>query len=83
MAMSSSKDTLRDAIERLSEEGAREILRLVMDLVQRSGKPSVLRHLAGDPAFKVPHGGLAGFRPIEPATVIGEPASSLLIADRR
>jgi len=68
--MPSSKDSLQTAIEHLSEEQARQVL-------------AFLQSLAGDSAIRPPRNGAPNFGPVEPAPGKGQPASRLLIDDRR
>lgn len=81
--MSSTKESLRDTIELLSEEEARQILEFVQHLQKKSGVPLTLRRLASDPAFKILVGGFRAFRMVEPIQGQGFAASRLLVGDRR
>lgn len=81
--MSSVKESLRDMIELLNDEEARQILELVQHLQKRNDVSLTLRRLARDPSFKVPSEGSGAFRHVEPVQGKGIAASRLLVESRR
>lgn len=81
--MSSVKERLRNMIELLSDEEARQILEFIQRLRRKSDVSPILKRLASDPAFKIPSEGSKGFRVVEPIRGKGVPASRLLVEDRR
>jgi len=89
--MATAKESLRDKVDRLSEEEAREVLDL---LATKEPEPAssprkkltreVLRaRLAGHPGSRVPPEDASPFRRVRPINCPGVPASELLISDRR
>jgi hypothetical protein len=80
--MNSVRESLRNTIELLSEEEARQVLEFVR-YMKRSDIPLTLRRLAGDPTFRIPTGGLGTFPVVEPIQGKGVAASTLLLEDRR
>jgi len=81
--MSLIKESLRNTIEVLSDEEARQILEFIQRLRATSDASPTLRRLAIDPAFEVPAEGLRDFCIVEPISGKGIPASRRLIEDRR
>jgi len=81
--MNSVKESLRNTIEVLSDEEARQILEFIQRLRTTSDVSPTLRRLASDPAFEVPSEPLGDFRVVEPIRGKGIPASRLLVEDRR
>jgi hypothetical protein len=89
--MATAKESLRDKIDRLSEEEAREVLGLIAAKEpERAGSPgnkltreAIRARLAGRPGFRVPAEDAPRFRRVRPIDCPGVPASELLIADRR
>ena len=81
--MNPVKESLRDTIELLSDEEARQILDFIQRLRTTRDVSPTLRRLASDPAFGVPSEALGHFRVVEPIRGKGIPASSLLVEDRR
>ena len=80
--MQSVKEVLRNAIEELTEEQARQVLYVVHHLQSQNGAASALARLAGHPALTIPPNGFAKFQRVEPIRAPGVPASKLLIEDR-
>lgn len=89
--MASAKESLREKVELLSEEEAREILDLITRRETGLGSPdkgkltreAVRARLAGRPGFRVPPEDAPPFRRFKPMKCPGVPASELLISDRR
>jgi hypothetical protein len=89
--MATAKESLRDRVDRLSEEEAREVLDLIETKESEPGRsPStkltretIRARLAGHPGFRVPPENAPPFRRVQPIDCPGVPASELLIADRR
>jgi hypothetical protein len=82
-AMVTAKDEVREALERLTDEEAAEMLALIRTIERRREKERLYRHLAQYSTFRVPDSADREFRRVEPAPVTGRPASELLIEDRR
>jgi len=80
--MGATKDSLRQTIESLTEEQARQTLDFVRSLQNDKDYARLRRLLGGNPAFKLPPRDHQ-FRDVKPVEVPGTPASKLLIADRR
>ena len=89
--MATAKESLREKVDRLSEEEAREVLDLIAAKATeqaRSARKKLTREgirarLAGRPGFRVPPDDAPPFRRVQPINCPGVPASELLIADRR
>lgn len=81
--MSSVKDSLRNTIELLNEEEARQTLEFVQRLKKEGSASLTMRQLATDPTFKIPSGGCGSFSVVEPIQGKGVAASILLVEDRR
>ncbi|MCL0069149.1 hypothetical protein M1O56_00655 [Dehalococcoidia bacterium] len=81
--MNCVKESLRNTIEVLSDEEARQILEFIQRLRTTSDVSPTLRRLAIDPAFQVPSEGFRDFRIVEPISGKGIPASRRLVEDRR
>jgi hypothetical protein len=89
--MATAKESLRDKVDRLSEEEAREVLDLIATKESepaRSPRTKLTREgirarLAGHPGFRVPPEDAPPFRRVQPINCPGVPASELLITDRR
>jgi 16S rRNA C967 or C1407 C5-methylase (RsmB/RsmF family) len=89
--MATAKESLRDKVDRLSEEEASEVLELMAakepGWAHSPGKKltreDIRARLAGRPGFRVPPEDARPFRRVRPIDCPGVPASDLLIADRR
>lgn len=81
--MESVKESLRNTIELLSEEEARQILEFARHLREWNHTSGTMKRLASHPAFKVPSDQLSPFPKVEPVQSKGIPASELLVRDRR
>jgi hypothetical protein len=81
--MTQAKDLVREALERLSDEEAEEILAHVREIEQQSERAAIFERLAGNPTFRLPAPAAGPFRRFEPVPVTGKPASEFLIEDRR
>ncbi|MBM4084131.1 MAG: hypothetical protein FJ272_05025 [Planctomycetes bacterium] len=81
--MGSVKESIHDAIDRMSDEEARRLLEFVKGLRKKTRVSATLRRLAEDPAFSVPPQRNGGFRAVKPVQGKGVPASRLLVEDRR
>jgi len=81
--MSPVKEALRETIEHLSDEDAARLLEMARQLHDREAVQQVLQRLADDQTFLVPEDSSEGYAKFEPAPVAGEPASDLLVRDRR
>jgi len=81
--MASPRQELLDRISTLTDEEARRTIVFVDGLRGDDDTARLRRLLAGDPAFRVPASGTPRFREVKPARGKGQPASKLLVADRR
>ncbi|MGE0540291.1 MAG: hypothetical protein AB7R89_08920 [Dehalococcoidia bacterium] len=81
--MTTAREHVRDALDRLSDEEAREVLALVQEIERRRDNSAILERLAADRTFRVPIAGHTTFRRIEPIDAAGRAASELLVEDRR
>jgi hypothetical protein len=81
--MTQAKELVREALERLSDGEAEEILAHVREIEQQRDRAAIRERLAGDPTFRAPAPGARPFHPFEPVPVTGKPASEMLIEDRR
>ncbi|MBF0558061.1 MAG: hypothetical protein HQL08_04715 [Nitrospirae bacterium] len=81
--MSSVKAALHTKIESLSEQEARQVMKIVRVLKGKKEASLTLKTLAVDPAFKMPSKRSEPFRAIRPTQGKGIPASELLAKDRR
>ncbi|HEV8716460.1 MAG TPA: hypothetical protein VGX03_27025 [Candidatus Binatia bacterium] len=81
--MKSAKEALRQTVETLSDEEARQVLELAQRLRRGKRDSQTLKRLAHDPAFHVPRKGAFTFRVVKPVEGKGLPASKLLGQDRR
>ena len=81
--MSTVKESLRNRIDLLSDEEARQVLEFAQRLRERNDVSLTLKRLACDPAFKVPSEGSGAFHIVEPIRGKGIAASRLLVEDRR
>jgi hypothetical protein len=89
--MATAKESLRDKVDRLSEEEASEVLELIAAKEPGSAhspgkkltREDIRARLAGRPGFRVPPEDAPPFRRVRPIDCPGVPASELLIADRR
>lgn len=77
------KESLRTALDRLTDEDARQILDLVRRLQARKGVSRTFSRIAGDPVFKMPTAEFTAFSNVQPVPGIGLAASKLLVQDRR
>jgi hypothetical protein len=81
--MPTAREVLRERIAHLTEDQAAQLLPLVESAVAASQAEDAFAGLRGDPAFRLPAHGRPAFKPFEPIEGSGEPASRVLIADRR
>jgi hypothetical protein len=89
--MATAKENLREKVDRLSEEEAREVLDLIAakELAPAPSpgtkltREAIGARLAGQAGFRVPPEDARPFRRVEPIDCPGVPASELPIADRR
>lgn len=81
--MTTARDHVREALDRLNDEEAGEVLALVQEIERRRESSAILERLAADRSFRVPSGGQRLFRRIEPIDAAGRAASELLVEDRR
>jgi hypothetical protein len=81
--MSSAKESLRNVIDLLSDEEARQTLAFIQRLQRKKEFSKILSRLASDPAFQVPSQALGGFHKVEALHGKGTSASRLLVEDRR
>jgi hypothetical protein len=89
--MATAKESLRDKVDRLSEEEASEVLELIAakepGSAHSAGKKltreDIRARLAGRPGFRMPPEDARPFRRVRPIECPGVPASELLTADRR
>jgi len=79
--MMTSKESLHNAIEQLSEEECRQLLEFVQYLQQTI--PATLKQLINDATFNIPSKGFGTFQVVEPVQGEGISASRLLVEDRR
>ena len=80
--MDSIKDKLRNAIDLLTEEEAKQMFDWLSEFERKNNLSLTLRRLANDPTFKLPKDGFKGFKDIKPLQSQGPPASDLLSEDR-
>jgi hypothetical protein len=81
--MTQAKDLVREALERLSEEEAVELLRYARHLEEQRDRSAIMKKLTQHPSISVPLSDRPSFRPFEPIQASGRPASEILIEDRR
>ncbi len=81
--MTPVKELVREALERLSDDEANEILRYVREIEDRRSAAATLRRLAQSPSLSVPLSDPPTFESFEPILATGRPASEILIEDRR
>jgi hypothetical protein len=81
--MGTAKEQLREALDRLTEDEAAEMLARVQEIERRRNHASVFEKLRGDPGFRLPDPDALPFRHFEPITVEGKPLSEMIIEDRR
>ncbi len=81
--MKSAKEALHHTIEMLSEEEARQVLKLTQQVRRGKQSSQTLSRLAHDPAFSIPRQSTAAFGLVTPVQGKGSPASKLLEHDRR
>lgn len=81
--MSPVRESLHNAIESLSDDEVRQILEFARHLLEKNATSPTLMRLAANPAFKIPQERSVAFHNIQPIHGQGEPASKLLIEDRR
>jgi hypothetical protein len=82
-AMVTAKDEVREALERLTDDEAAEMLALVRKIERRRERERIFEQLRGIPTFRVPDPGAPDFRRVVPIDAPGKPASEMLIEDRR
>lgn len=81
--MATAKNTLRDKLERLTEEQAARVLRLMDRIAPTSSESSPLAGLRNDATFGLPVHGQPAFKPVRPIEGNGDPASEILLHGRR
>ncbi len=81
--MTQAKELVREALERLSDDEAEELLAHIREIERQRERVAILNRLAGDPTFSLPAPDGRPFRRFEPVPVKGRPASELLIEERR
>ncbi len=81
--MTQAKELVREALERLSDDEAEELLAHIREIERQRERAAILNRLAGDPTFNLPTPDARPFRRFEPVPVKGQPASELLIEERR
>lgn len=81
--MPSTRDQVREVLDRLTDDEANEILLLLRQIEQRRRNRASMPQLAGDPSIRIPHPEVSGFRPVTPILALGRRASAILIEDRR
>jgi hypothetical protein len=81
--MKSAKEALRQTIETLSEEEARQVLDPTRRVRRGKRDSRTLRRLSHDLAFSVPRHSVSSFGMVTPVHGKGSPASRLLERDRR
>ncbi len=77
------KESLRSALDRLTDEEARQILDFIQRVQKRNGASGTLTRLASDPAFRFPVAGFRSFGRIRPISGKGIAATKLLAQDRQ
>jgi hypothetical protein len=77
----STKESLHQIIEQLSETECQQVLSYVRHLP--TVIPSSLKPLVNDPTFKIPTSGFAPFQAVQAISGEGVLASQLLLEDRR
>lgn len=81
--MNAIKEALLEEIESLSDEEARAVSAFLHTLKSGINPEELFKNLASNPDFSVPRNFPPYFRKVEPAIGKGNPASRLLIKDRR
>jgi hypothetical protein len=81
--MSSTREQIREALDRLSDEEARELLSFVREIERPRDGAAVLERLADDPSFRLPVAGQPTFDRFESIIAPGRAASEMLTEDRR
>ena len=81
--MNSVNELLQHMIERMSDAEVRQLLEFAQHLQHGHDDSLALKHLATDPAFKVPGSGARDCHVVEPIYGKGMAASRLLVDDRR
>ena len=81
--MGSVKASLHTTIESLSEREARQLMGIVRKIRSKKEAGLTLKRIALDPAFNVTIKQSKPFRAIQPIQGNGQPASKLLVEDRR
>ena len=81
--MTQAKELVREALERLSDEEAIELLGYARQLEEQRSRSALMKKLAQHPSISVPSSDQPSFRPFEPIQATGRPASEILIEDRR
>lgn len=77
------KRVLRNRIEQLTENEAKQLLGLLEQIQARSKDRALIEALAGDPALVVSENELSHFEPFRPQPFAGKPISEIVIEDRR
>lgn len=81
--MASTRELVREALDRLSDEEAGEVLNFVREIEGRRGTSTILQRLATEPAFRLPAAEHPPFKRVEPIVAAGRAASEILTEDRR
>ena len=81
--MSSAKDMLRQAIEALTEDQARQVLGFIHGFRRKSDLERIRKAVGNDPAIELPAHEPPEHQPFDPVKGTGIPASKLLVNDRR
>ena len=79
----SVKDILREEIDRLTDDEAREMLEYTKKIRANNEKAEIVKCLSNDPAIKIPADIYKPFSKVEAVKGKGIPASELLIRERR
>jgi hypothetical protein len=79
----SLKESLRDVIDQLTDEEAREILEYTDHLRMKREREKILKQLEGNPAFTLPAKDIGPFPEVKAVKGKGIPASELLSRERR
>ncbi len=81
--MSAVKEELHAVVEGLTDEDAARLLRVVGEMRVADEQADLLEALRAIPGVTVPDRWPPRFREVEPVVVAGEPASEMLMRDRR
>ena len=87
--MGAAKHSLQQAVERLTEEQARQVLGLIDGILRTApggaklSRETLRQRLADDPNVTIPPSDATAFEDFPPADTSGPTASQLLISDRQ